>query len=174
MFALRKKRKGQFFSYDAIVAGSIFVLVLGIFLFYWWGITQSISFERDDMQSEASRLGDTLLTPGNPASWAPNCQTALSIGLAANYSSTNVIDRSKIDALNNSCIDSFRGPGYNSTQQKLKITYDYELALANSTGYIYRMPANSTNLPTARNVVTSERIVLFNNQTAVLRVTLYR
>lgn len=60
--------KGQYFSFDAIVATVIFVLAISLLVNYWFGARAVMEGMEEDMYREALRLGDSLLTPGNPSS----------------------------------------------------------------------------------------------------------
>ena len=55
--------RGQFFSYDAIIAGAIFLLSLALLMSYWQGTERQME---TDSSQEAVRLAGTLLTPGSP------------------------------------------------------------------------------------------------------------
>ncbi len=68
--------RGQFFSYDAIVASAIFLITISLMLVYWWGIDFNSS---DRSQRDVVYLSDRLLTPGSPDDWHEG--DVLSIGL---------------------------------------------------------------------------------------------
>ena len=62
--------KGQYFSFDAIVAAIIVVLAFSLFASYWFSM-QSITDSRvTDMRQDAMRVSEALLSPGTPGNWA--------------------------------------------------------------------------------------------------------
>ena len=75
--------KGQFFSYDAIIAGAIFLLAIALILSYWNGVQPN---QETDLSRETLRLSETLLTAGFPPDWEKNGNPK-SIGLAEKQNS---------------------------------------------------------------------------------------
>lgn len=58
--------KGQYFSFDAIVGGTIFILTAIALFSYWNGINSSFDQDHDMLAREAFRVSETLLTPVSP------------------------------------------------------------------------------------------------------------
>ncbi len=58
--------KGQYFSFDAIVGGTIFILTAIALFSYWNGINSSFDQGHDMLSREAFRVSETLLTPVSP------------------------------------------------------------------------------------------------------------
>jgi hypothetical protein len=56
-------RKGQYFSFDAIVASVIFVLTLVMLLSYWHSVRAYLDYQANDISKDASRISDMLFTP---------------------------------------------------------------------------------------------------------------
>jgi len=85
-------RKGQFFSYDAIIGAMIFVIAFGLLVTYWWSVRSVLNPERDDMLKEALRVSDGLLTPGNPAFWQTGQMSDVTlIGFTDSYQNETLI-----------------------------------------------------------------------------------
>lgn len=58
--------KGQYFSFDAIVGGTIFILTAIALFSYWNGINSSFDQTHDMLAREAFRISETMLTPVPP------------------------------------------------------------------------------------------------------------
>jgi hypothetical protein len=58
--------KGQYFSFDAIVGGTIFILTAIALFSYWNGINGSFDQAHDMLAREAFRISETMLTPVPP------------------------------------------------------------------------------------------------------------
>lgn len=93
--------KGQFFSYDAIVAASIFAILFTLLLVYWTSLRSVVFTQIDDMFRVAIMISDSLLTPGNPANWvaSPKPVDVQQYGLTGKYGSVK-LDINKVIALN--------------------------------------------------------------------------
>jgi len=61
--------KGQFFSYDAIVAGLMFTILLTILYVYWSSLRSTMFTQVDDMFRTSIEVSNLLLTTGNPTDW---------------------------------------------------------------------------------------------------------
>ncbi len=57
--------KGQYFSFDAIVGASIFILTLVAILSYWYGVSNSIEQQQTVYSKEAIRIADVLYSPSS-------------------------------------------------------------------------------------------------------------
>jgi len=62
--------KGQFFAYDAIIAGALFSILLALLFIYWTSIHSLVFNQVDDMYRVGLSMSDILLTPGSPSDWA--------------------------------------------------------------------------------------------------------
>lgn len=87
--------KGQYFSFDAIVATVIMVLAFGALLSYWYGMQSVVESRTGNTYYDTIRIAESLLSPGMPPGWGPG--NATQIGIAQNFS--NELSRSKISAL---------------------------------------------------------------------------
>jgi hypothetical protein len=56
-------RKGQYFSFDAIVATVIFVLTLVMLLSYWNSVRTYLDYQTNDLGQAASHISDMLFQP---------------------------------------------------------------------------------------------------------------
>jgi hypothetical protein len=88
-----KCKKGQFFSYDAIIAAILFGIVVSLIFIYWISMRNFIGSEVTEMFSSALSISDSLMKPGSPENWhviyngnIRNAQKIQSVGLTDGYS----------------------------------------------------------------------------------------
>ncbi len=79
--------KGQYFSFDAIIGASIFILTLVAIFSYWYGVSNSIEQQQTVYAKEAIRIADILYSP-----------TEVPYGITVNWSNKH-INLSKVNAL---------------------------------------------------------------------------
>lgn len=60
-----KTFKGQYFSFDAIIASVIFILALVSLLSYWNSARTTLDFQNGDLTNEALRISEIALEPVN-------------------------------------------------------------------------------------------------------------
>ncbi|MFH0927227.1 MAG: hypothetical protein V1822_01485 [Candidatus Micrarchaeota archaeon] len=58
-------KKGQYFSFDAIVAAVIFVLAMSILANHWFSLRSQMDEQTLFLQDEALRISDLFLSPGD-------------------------------------------------------------------------------------------------------------
>ena len=58
--------KGQYFSFDAIIASVIFILALVALLSYWHSVRSFLDYQNDQLSKEAVRVSNMLFTPPEP------------------------------------------------------------------------------------------------------------
>jgi len=108
-------RKGQYFSFDAIMSALILVIAVSILSSYWFGAQNAPSAQEDRMQRRALSISDALLTSGNPPDWS-NAQDAKVFGLANAQDSS--LSLGKINALAEHLND---GGNYNATCSRYSV-----------------------------------------------------
>jgi len=91
--------RGQYFSFDAIIATVIMVLAFSSLVAYWYGaqaVVESRTYSRLD---DANRIAESLLSPGAPSNWNNLSYTyqIRQIGIATSFG--NELDMDKVDAL---------------------------------------------------------------------------
>ncbi|NYZ73918.1 hypothetical protein H0O00_02135 [Candidatus Micrarchaeota archaeon] len=62
--------KGQYFSFDAIIASVIFILALVALLSYWHSVKSFLDYQDDPLSRDAVRLSNLLFTPPTPEAWS--------------------------------------------------------------------------------------------------------
>ncbi len=55
--------KGQYFSFDAVIGATIFILTMMALLSYWYGISSSFEQSQDPLAREAFRVSEMMFTP---------------------------------------------------------------------------------------------------------------
>jgi hypothetical protein len=79
--------KGQYFSFDAVIGASIFILTLIAIMSYWYGISNSIEQQQSILAKEAMRIADIIYSPQE-----------IPYGLALSWNDKH-LNASKIDGL---------------------------------------------------------------------------
>ena len=89
-------KKGQYFSFDAVIATVIMVLAFSSLVAYWYG-AQSVVEERTNSRlADAGRIAESLLSPGAPEGWDNGMSIAdiRQIGIATGFN--NELDSWKV------------------------------------------------------------------------------
>lgn len=72
--------KGQYFSFDAIIASVIFILSLVALLSYWHSVRSFLDYQSDPLSRDAIRVSNLLFTPPSPS--PSTCATMNRLGFA--------------------------------------------------------------------------------------------
>ncbi|MCX8174792.1 MAG: hypothetical protein N3E51_01140 [Candidatus Micrarchaeota archaeon] len=79
--------RGQYFSFDAIIATVIMVIAMTSLVSYWFGTQSVIESRLHSLYSDASRIAESLLSPGSPPDWEKQeLYAAKQIGLCSDFS----------------------------------------------------------------------------------------
>jgi hypothetical protein len=168
-------KKGQFFSYDAIIAGALFSVLIALLFIYWSAIHALIFNQLDDMYRVGISISDTLLTPGSPSNWGswvanppqpPTQIAAHQVGLTNDFGSMR-LNGTKVDNLN-----TLVNSSYEIVKEKLGSgRYNFWITI---TGYnnangggIGSQPLN----PTGK--ITITRPVIYQNNPANLTIVVW-
>ena len=157
-------KKGQYFSFDAIVAALIFIIAISVLTSYWFGIKSVIDSQTDDMNLEAMRFSDLLMTTGYPLDWQASPTTANQIGLMQSQTA-NIFDQSKIVALRDYSNTNY--PAVRSVTNFGKYEFFVNISDASGTYYYFGNDPAAGN-PT--NVVTVQRVGVLNDKFVNMRV----
>jgi len=88
--------KGQYFSFDAIVASVIFVLALMALLSYWHSVRTYLDYQTSDVQKEAVRLSNLLFAPPEFSSPTYDCDTIERMGFSNSWTE-RVVNQTLLD-----------------------------------------------------------------------------
>ncbi len=90
--------KGQYFSFDAIIAAVIFLMAIVLLLSYWHSIKTFLDYQTSDVMKESMRIASVLFVP--PAG-SPTCSGIDDLGFALSWNDRRV-DQSTLE-LASSC-----------------------------------------------------------------------
>jgi len=115
-------RKGQYFSFDAIIASVIFMIAVVMLLSYWHSVKTFLEYQSGDMSREAMRIAAMLLSPPSPSyALGNNCGNMQSIGLVNSF-----VDKT----INESTLECLRSQQQvNSNFLKSKFATPYNVAI---------------------------------------------
>ncbi len=139
--------KGQYFSFDAIMASVIFVLALVALLSYWHSVRSFLDFQNDQISKDAIRVSNLLFTPASPS---PTCATMERLGFALDWADQRV---------NETVIECSKTESQDWLKQELGTPYNISIKvtdLANgSVTYIGGdVPSGMTNVVKIRRLAT--------------------
>ena len=141
--------KGQYFSFDAIVAAIIMITAFTLLFTYWFSMQYAVESRTLDLQSNAMRIADSLLTPGKPDSWEtyPQLANVHQIGIASGFS--NTLSKPKVEKLS----QYFGNPAHRAQVMNLlrcPSNCSIYIARTDGVGVPYSMggspPANATDV----------------------------
>jgi hypothetical protein len=82
--------KGQYFSFDAIIASVIFVLALVALLSYWHSMRSFLDYQNDPMTKEAVRISNLFFIPPTYSGVGTDCEDIQSLGFAVNWTDKRI------------------------------------------------------------------------------------
>lgn len=109
--------KGQYFSFDAIIASVIFVLALVALLSYWHSVRSFLDYQNDPLSKESIRVSNLLFTPPSPS---PDCASMGRLGFAIAYDDRRV---------NSSILDCAKTPGHDQAWLREKLGTPYGIII---------------------------------------------
>jgi hypothetical protein len=169
--------KGQYFSFDAVVATVIMVVAITSLAAYWFGVQSVVESRNNPMYADSLRIAESLLSPGSPSNWTLYASGAdfdldavRQIGIGADFG--NQLDSAKIKELR----DLSSAPAnYTAVGRIMRATGDYYIKveqtdnLAGDKYYIgIAPPLNATE------VVIANRGAVLKDKPVRLQVYLWR
>lgn len=58
---MARTKKGQYFSFDAVIASIIFIMAFISFLSYWFSLKSALDSKDEEITKEAARVSDTIM-----------------------------------------------------------------------------------------------------------------
>jgi len=114
-------KKGQYFSFDAIIASVIFMMAVVMLLNYWHSVRTFLEYQSGDITREAMRISATLFSQPSPASaTGSNCANMQTVGLFNSFDNKQ-ISRATLDCLGRQ--------GQDTTFLKSKFATPYNVAI---------------------------------------------
>ncbi|MBI2079528.1 hypothetical protein HYT84_02090 [Candidatus Micrarchaeota archaeon] len=80
-----KSQKGQYFSFDAIIASVIFILTLVSLVSYWYSVRSTLESQNNEIGKEALRISDQLFL----AATTEDCAAKTGFALGTNNKKLN-------------------------------------------------------------------------------------
>jgi hypothetical protein len=160
--------KGQYFSFDAIIAAVIFVLAIVALLSYWHSIKSFLDYQNDPLSKDAIRVSNLLFTPPSPS---PECSTMGTLGLAMDWDDRRV---------NSSILDCADSQNQAWLRDKLGTPYGVSLKVTNLANDSVTVIGGDVPVsPAPVNVVKIRRLATVVNSTngtylAAFDLSLYR
>ncbi|MFA5929356.1 MAG: hypothetical protein WC861_00575 [Candidatus Micrarchaeia archaeon] len=172
--------KGQYFSFDAIIATVIMVLAFSSLVAYWYGAQAVVESRAYSRLADANRVAESLLSPGSPADWAGPSYSINDVrqaGIATGFG--NELNMSKVDKLQEYA--NLSSGYYEATGNLLRAGGDYFILIeqADDSGGLlreigsYPIPANASYVAVATRGVTF-RDAGGNSHPARMRVFLWK
>jgi len=144
--------KGQYFSFDAIIASVIFVLALVALLSYWHSVRAFLDYQNDPLGKEAIRVSNLFFLPSSPTD---DCNTMTRFGLAAG------IDDKRVSSVVLGCA---KGKDEAWLQRTLGTGYGVSLRVTNvSDSHYVTIGGDVPTSPAPVNVVRMRRLATVVN-----------
>ena len=179
---MRDKMKGQYFSFDAIIATVIMVVAITSLVTYWLGAQAVVESRFTPLYSDALRIAESLLSPGAPANWdsSPDFSGVRQIGIANGFG--DELNASMVKALFNKIgLVSSDTPNYLEAGRVMRAPAKYYIliqttegkSLSSCDGFVECQigqypPANATE------VVVAHRGAVLEGHPVHIRVFLWR
>ncbi len=150
--------KGQYFSFDAIIASVIFVMALVALLSYWHSVKSYLDSQNDDISKEAVRISDALLSP--PSS--TTCASMQRLGLAIGYEDKRI---------NSTLLDCASRMSQSAFKQNLTTGYGVSVTVSRvgttPSSILYTLGGSIPSAPSApSSIVKVRRLASFVNSTS--------
>ncbi len=130
-------KKGQYFSFDAIVASIIFALAISILSTHWFALRAQIDDHDNYLQQEAYRISDVLLSAGDPPAWYVSPLSATRAGLLVDSHEMNMLNLTTLAGTGTQQINADAGASCNDPSGRYAL---YQSLL--STGSDFWVEAN--------------------------------
>ena len=174
--------KGQYFSFDAIIATVIMVIAFITLVAYWLGAQSIIDSRANNTYADAIRVADSLFAPGSPSNWnSPLLSLAdiKQIGLSNNFDNQfNVSKISRLAFLVNHNNPTPNPEVYAATKNLFRVT-DYLIVIESTDGsQVYpgapaRIAIGFDHLELAKQISIADRGASVNGKAVRMRVYVF-
>ena len=160
--------KGQYFSFDAIIASVIFVLALVALLSYWHSVRSFLDFQNDALSKDAVKLSNTLFMPASPSA---DCNSIERLGFSNSWNDKK---------LNESVIICATGKNLEWLKNTTGASYNISIRVENLADNSVRIiGGNADEIADARDVVKIRRLATVQKVTgetylATVDLSVYR
>jgi hypothetical protein len=112
--------KGQYFSFDAIIAAVIFVMALVALLSYWHSVKSYLDYQTDPLSRDAVRISNLLFTPPSPS---VDCVSMSRLGFSLSW------DDRRVNSEVVDCAEAQVSGNPNWLKQRLSTPYEVSIAV---------------------------------------------
>ena len=164
--------KGQYFSFDAVIATVIMVLAFSSLVAYWYGAQAVVEERTSTRLADADRVAETLLSPGAPADWQTGSIGDIrQIGIASSFG--NTLDKDKVEELR--LLADPAGGNYEAVGNLLHAGGNYYVLIERNDVQNVAPIAQIGQYPVgASYVAISNRGVVYEGHPASMRVFLWK
>ncbi|MFA6214371.1 MAG: hypothetical protein WC717_03775 [Candidatus Micrarchaeia archaeon] len=161
--------KGQYFSFDAVIATVIMVLAFSSLVAYWHGAQTVVEERNSNRLADAYRMAESLLSPGAPGNWEDGAiGNVRQLGISRGYG--NELDEGKVDAL-----VAFSQDDYEGTGRLLRAGGDYRIVIEYTMPMMAPVAEIGGNFPeNADYVVVANRGITYKGKPGRMRVFLWK
>jgi len=154
--------KGQYFSFDAIIATVIMVIAITSLVGYWFGTQLVMESRSNPMYSDSLRIAESLLSPGVPSNWTDESSLAnvRQFGLTDGY--TNQLNWTKLHRLETWA--NISNSNYASAGRIMRATGQYCILLEyTENNHLVSQMGNCDYDSQGKEVVVAHRGAVINN-----------
>jgi hypothetical protein len=172
--------KGQYFSFDAIIATVIMVLAFSSLVAYWYGAQAVVESRTHSKLADANRIAESLLSPGAPSNWdtLADMNGIRQVGIATSFG--NELDISKVEKLEEYA--DISGSTYWAAGNLLRAGGEYYILIERTNTYtasgeneiIAQIGNNGYNSADAKYVVVANRGATLDGRPVRMRVFLWK
>lgn len=148
--------RGQYFSFDAIIASVIFIMTIISLLSYWHSTKTMLEHQHGDVVKEALRISELLLLPGYPPDTP--CGGMKQIGFGISFTDKR-LNKSRISE----CTYYFTPDKCSSLSEKVGTFYNVSIKISDGTE-ICPLPANSKDISSIAKVRRMAAVVGEDNK----------
>lgn len=172
--------KGQYFSFDAIIASVIMVVAITSLTAYWFGVQSVVESKSSPMYADALRVAESLVSPGSPENWTlyAGTQAGLSqirqIGLTKSYGGE--LDLAKITTLQNLSLTG----NYVQAGRIMRVPGEYYIVIEQTdnptSGKHFEIGTSSFTVNSTEVAIAHRGAVLKDENTGIMlpmRITVY-
>jgi hypothetical protein len=159
--------KGQYFSFDAIIAAVIFILALVALLSYWHSIRSYLDYQNDPLSRESVRMSNLLFAPPSPSG---NCSSMGRLGLSMDFDDRRV---------NESVLECASSQNQAWVRDRLGTPYGISIMVTDLSDNSVSFIGGNVPDPAPQNVVKIRRLATVVNSTggtypAAFDISMYR
>ena len=173
--------KGQYFSFDAIIATVIMVIAFITLVAYWLGAQSIIDSRANNTYADAIRVADSLFAPGSPSNWGDSSVPLANIqqiGLSNNFDNQfNLTKVKRLSILANPLGTLTTQSNYPAIANLFRVNNFYILIESTDGQPIYStfttIQIGSNNFVSAREISVANRGATINGKAVRMRVYVF-